>query len=71
MRKKTIDDMAKKPLEIPDPEKPMVLPPNEPIEPARPIREPEIKPEIEPTVPFNPPKEIPPNEQIHLKLKWL
>ena len=64
--------MAKKPSEIPEREDPTIIPPNEPIEPSRPIEEPEIKPEVEPTVPFNPPKEIPPSpEQPHLKLNWL
>jgi len=52
--------MAKKPSEIPEPEKPTIVPPEEPVTPLQPAREPEIKPEVEPTIPFNPPKEIPP-----------
>lgn len=64
--------MGKKPSEIPAPEKPTVLPPEEPIEPSRPIKEPEIKPEVEPSVPFTSPKEIPqPPEESHVKLNWL
>lgn len=55
--------MTKKPSEIPEPERPTKFPPEEPVEPSWPIKEPEIKPDVEPSVPFNPPKEIPPSPE--------
>jgi hypothetical protein len=55
--------MSKKPPEFPEPEKPTKLPPEEPREPSWPVKEPEIKPAVEPSIPFNPPKEIPPSPE--------
>lgn len=51
--------MAKKLKEMPEPEKPTTIPPEEPVEPSWPVKEPEVKPSVEPT-PIIAPKEIPP-----------